>query len=234
VEKLPDAYSPLDPGLGLGDTLSVSPKLRNATQIFSINHGLVTPITEVPLPPRIALTGPFSPVTKECSPRESGTIQGTEVSTTMDQIIQQVGALFVGAIPTLILFILLVLAYQFLVQGPLTKTLEQRKARTSGAVEEAARAIAAAEAKTADYANKLRQARAEVFHIREQRLHQWAQERDAALEVSRKAAGARVQQAKAAIEAEVGVARQTLVAGADKLAEQVVRALLPAAAGGFR
>ncbi len=149
----------------------------------------------------------------------------------MDQIIQQVGALLVGAIPTLILFILLVLAYQFLVQGPLSRTLRERKARTSGAVEAASRAIDAAEARTAEYANKLRQARLEVFKVREQRLHQWAQERDAALDAARKAAGARVQQAKAAMEAEVAAARQSLAASADQLAEQVVRAILPATGG---
>ena len=68
----------------------------------------------------------------------------------MQEIIQQVGALLVGAIPTLILFILLVLAYQYLVQGPLSRTLRERKARTSGAVEAASRAIDAAEAKTAE------------------------------------------------------------------------------------
>ena len=149
----------------------------------------------------------------------------------MDQIIQQVGALLVGAIPTLILFILLVLASQFLVQGPLSRTLRERKARTSGAVEAASRAIDAAEARTAEYANKLRQARLEVFKVREQRLHQWAQERDAALDAARKAAGARVQQAKAAMEAEVAAARQSLAASADQLAEQVVRAILPATGG---
>ena len=149
----------------------------------------------------------------------------------MQEIIQQVGALLVGAIPTLILFILLVLAYQYLVQGPLSRTLRERKARTSGAVEAASRAIDAAEAKTAEYANKLRQARLEVFKVREQRLHQWAQERDAALDAARKAAGARVQQAKAAMEAEVAAARQSLAASADQLAEQVVRAILPATGG---
>ena len=37
----------------------------------------------------------------------------------MQEILQQVGALLVGAVPTILLFIVLVLAYQFLVQGPL-------------------------------------------------------------------------------------------------------------------
>ena len=152
----------------------------------------------------------------------------------MQEIIQQVGTLLLGSIPTLVLFILLILAYQFLVQGPLTRTLNERRARTSGAVEEADRAIAAAEAKTADYENKLRQARAEVFRAREQRLQQWTQERESALDVARKAALKRVLEAKVGLEAEANAARKTLLASADQLAEQVVRAVMPAAAGGSR
>ena len=152
----------------------------------------------------------------------------------MQEVIQQLGELLRGSLPTLILFILLVLAYQFLVQGPLTRTLAERKARTSGAVEEANKAIAAAESKADDYANKLRQARAEVFRVREQRLQQWAHERDTVLDAARKKALQRVLEAKLALEAEAEAARKTLMAGADQLAEQVVRAVMPAAAGGSR
>ena len=42
----------------------------------------------------------------------------------MNEILQQIGALLLGAIPTILLFVVLVAAYQFLVQGPLNKTLE--------------------------------------------------------------------------------------------------------------
>ena len=152
----------------------------------------------------------------------------------MQEIIEQVGNLLLGAIPTLILFILLVLAYQLLVQGPLSKTLALRRARTSGAVEEANKAIAAAEAKAADYANKLRQARAEIFRVREQRLHQWAQDRDSVLDAARKKAVQRVLEAKLALDSEAEAARRTLMASADQLAAQVVRAVMPATAGGSR
>ncbi len=152
----------------------------------------------------------------------------------MQEVIQQLGELLRGSLPTLILFILLVLAYQFLVQGPLSRTLAERRSRTSGAVEEANKAIAAAESKADDYANKLRQARAEVFRVREQRLQQWAHERDTVLDAARKKALQRVLEAKLALESEAVAARKTLMAGADQLAEQVVRAVMPAAAGGSR
>jgi F-type H+-transporting ATPase subunit b len=149
-------------------------------------------------------------------------------------MIQQLGTLLLGSIPTILLFIVLVLAYQFLVQGPLTATLKERRARTAGAVEDAQNAIAKAEARAAEYAAKLRQARAEVFKVREQRVKQWTVERDAALDVARKASGVKVSQAKAEIEAEADRAKTAIQASAGDLARQVVRAVLPAVAGGTR
>ena len=149
-------------------------------------------------------------------------------------LVDQVGQLLVGAVPTAILFIALVLCYQFLVQKPLTRTLAERRARTEGAIEDAHRAIGEAEARAAEYTNKLRQARAEIFKIREQRIKQWNAERDAALDQARKAAGARVSQAKADLEAEAESARRSIQGSAGDLASQVVRAVLPLAAGSTR
>jgi len=77
----------------------------------------------------------------------------------MDEIIQQIEALLLGAVPTALLFIVLVLAYQFLLQGPLTRVLRERRARTQGAVEDAEKAIATAETKATEYAERLHQAR---------------------------------------------------------------------------
>lgn len=152
----------------------------------------------------------------------------------MQEIIQQLGTLLLGAIPTILLFTLLVLAYQFLVQGPLTATLQERRARTEGAQAKAQQAIAQAEDLTTEYAEKLRQARGEVFKAREARLKQWNAERDAALDAARKAAGQKVSQARAALEAEAAQARLAIQASAGDLARQVVRAVLPVAAGGSR
>ncbi len=149
----------------------------------------------------------------------------------MQEIFQQLGALFLGAVPTILLFIVLVLAYQFLVQGPLTATLKERRARTEGAQEDAQKAIAQAEARAAEYADRLRQARSELFRMREARVKQWNVERDAALDAARKAAGLKVNQAKAELEADAAQARLAIQASAGDLARQVVRAVLPVAAG---
>ena len=152
----------------------------------------------------------------------------------MQEIFQQLQGYFIGAVPTSLLFIVLVLAYQFLVQAPLTAALKERRARTEGAVEAAHKAIEQAEKRAAEYETKLRHARAEIFKAREERIKKWSAERDTALDAARKAAGARVGQAKAELEAEAVHARRLVQASVSELASQVVRAVLPATAGGTR
>jgi F-type H+-transporting ATPase subunit b len=152
----------------------------------------------------------------------------------MEEIFQQIGALLLGATPTILLFVALVLAYQFLVQGPLTRALAERRARTEGAIENAHKAISQAEAKAAEYAEKLRLARAEIFKMREARDKQRSAEREAALDAARKAAGVRVSQARSEMDVEAENARQAIHGSAGELANQVVRAVLPLAAGSSR
>ena len=152
----------------------------------------------------------------------------------MQDVVQQLGQLLVGAIPTALLFIVLVICYQFLIQTPLTAVLARRRAHTEGAMEDSRKAIALAEAKAAEYAERLRQARADALKLREQRVKQWQAERDAALDTARQSAGDKVRQAKAALEAEAASARDAIQASVAELAGQAVRAVLPAAAGGSR
>jgi F-type H+-transporting ATPase subunit b len=152
----------------------------------------------------------------------------------MQAILSQLGDLLLGAIPTLILFVILVVAYQILVQGPLSRTLAERRARTAGAVEEAHKAISAAGSKADDYALKLREARSELFKVREQRVKEWTAERDRQLEAARKAASQKVADAKVELSKDADSARIALLASADQLVEQVVRAVMPATAGGTR
>ncbi len=147
----------------------------------------------------------------------------------MQEIFNQLGNLLLGAVPTIVLFIVLVIAYQVLVQGPLTTMLKERRARTEGAVEDAHKAISEAEARAAEYADRLRQARAAAYKAREQRLQQLAAERDTALEAARAAGGNQVRQATAELEAEAAAARETIQSSVAELARRVIRAVLPAA-----
>jgi F-type H+-transporting ATPase subunit b len=145
----------------------------------------------------------------------------------MQEILQQLGQLALGAIPTVIIFITLVLAYRFLVYGPLMKVLAERRARTVGAVEKASAAIGAADAKAQEYEARLRAARADIYRAREARVQQWNAERDAVLNSAREAAQDRVSSAKTAIDAQTSDARHQIEAAADQLAAQILKAILP-------
>ena len=115
----------------------------------------------------------------------------------MDEILQQLVPLLIGSIPTILIFLFLILAYKFLLHGPLLKVLAERRSRTEGAVERAHAAIAAAEAKAQEYEARLRAARAEIFHAREARVKAWNTERESALASARQTARERVHAAKA-------------------------------------
>ena len=148
----------------------------------------------------------------------------------MDQILAQLGELMLGSVPTIVLFILLIAIYGFLVRRPLDRILAERRARTSGAVEQARGALSAAEAETAVYEDKLRAAKAEIFQAREKKLKQWSAEREAALGAAREATQARIKTARQEIEQGAVAARQQIEGLSAELSAQILRAVLPAGA----
>jgi F-type H+-transporting ATPase subunit b len=146
----------------------------------------------------------------------------------MNEILNQLGGLVLGSVPTMLLFVLLVIAYGLLVRRPLDRILAERRARTTGAVDQAHGAIAQAEARTAEYEDKLRRAKLEIFSAREQRLKQWTAERDQALAEARAATTEKVQTAKAEIDQSVAIARRQIEDMSADLSEQILRAVMPA------
>lgn len=146
------------------------------------------------------------------------------------EILNQLGSLILGSVPTMILFILLVIAYSLLVRRPLDRTLTERRLRTTGAIEQARGAITAAEAETAVYEGKLRAARQEILADRERRIRERHAERDRALSAARQQAGERINAAKAEIETSAEVARRQIEGAAGELGDRIVRALMPSTA----
>jgi F-type H+-transporting ATPase subunit b len=144
------------------------------------------------------------------------------------EILHQLGGLVLGSVPTMVFFLLLVAAYGPLVRKPLDKTLAERRARTTGAVERARTAISAAEAEATVYEEKLRAARSEMMAARERKVQQWQAERDQAVKSAREAAQARVNTAKQEIEAMSVGARKQIEESTALLSEQILRAVLPA------
>jgi F-type H+-transporting ATPase subunit b len=145
----------------------------------------------------------------------------------MDETLHQLGGLLLGSVPTIFLFLLLVILYRFLLYGPLTRMLSERRARTEGAIEQAAAATAAAAAKTQEYEAQLRAARSKIFQARQQRLLQWNRERDNAISEAQQAALRQVEQAKSTLQVQTAAARHSLEGSTDELASEILRAVLP-------
>jgi F-type H+-transporting ATPase subunit b len=157
----------------------------------------------------------------------------------MDETLRQVGELLLGSIPTIIFMVLLYGLYTVLVHKPLVKVLAERRAKTEGAVEKARADIAVAEARTAEYEQRLREARMTVFKNQEALREQALQARAAAVAEARNKAQTQVEQARAAIEKDKAAAQAGLQAESGKLAAEIIRIVLQpgtthAPAGGGR
>ena len=144
----------------------------------------------------------------------------------MDEILRQLGELLLAAIPTVVVFVILFFAYKLIVHKPLVAVLDERRARTQGAVEKANADIAAAEARTAEYEQRLRDARLSIFKKLEARRQQWLQARTAAVAEARVAAETRVKAARTSLEQDVEQAKVTLQAEGETLASQIIRTVL--------
>jgi F-type H+-transporting ATPase subunit b len=150
----------------------------------------------------------------------------------MDETLRQLGELLLGSVPTVILLALLYALYTTIVHKPLRRVLEERRSKTEGAVEKSRADIAAAETRTAEYEQKLREARAVVFLAQEAKRQAALQARTNALNEARSKAQAQVQAAKIDIENDRAAAEMGLPADAAALAQEIVRRVLqPAGAG---
>jgi len=114
----------------------------------------------------------------------------------------------------------------------LQRVLAERRSKTEGAIEKSRADISAADARTAEYEQKLREARAAVFRAQEAKRQAAVQARANAVNEARKRAQEQVQAAKQDIEADRVAAESTLQKDVATLAQDIVRRVLqPAGAG---
>ena len=144
----------------------------------------------------------------------------------MDETLRQVGELLLGSVPTIIIFLLLFGLYTVLVHRPLVRVLSERRARTQGAIEKALADVASAEARTAEYEQKLREARLALFKLLEARRAQAAQARAGAVAEARQRAQAQLEQARAVIEQDKASAKKVLDGEVGRLAQEIIRMVL--------
>jgi len=144
----------------------------------------------------------------------------------MDETLRQIGELLLGSVPTIIFFLLLYGLYTVIVHKPLARVLAERRARTEGAIEKAKADIATAEARTAEYEQRLREARLALFKAQEARRARSLQARAEAVAEARKRAQVEVEQARAAIEGDKKTAMSSLEAEVGRLAAEIIRSVL--------
>ena len=138
----------------------------------------------------------------------------------------QLGGLLLGAVPTSLMLLLLYILYTILVHNPLKKVLAERRAKTEGAIEKARADIAAAEARTAEYEQKLREARAVVFKHQDARRKEALDIRAKAVADARAHAQQQISDARAALTKDADAAKASLQAEAGRLATDIVRTVL--------
>jgi F-type H+-transporting ATPase subunit b len=144
----------------------------------------------------------------------------------MDETLRQIGGLLLGSIPTVICFLLLYGLYTVLVHKPLTRVLTQRHARTQGAIEKARADVQAAEARTAEYEQKLREARLALFKAQEVRRAKASQARAKTIAEARQHAQGLIDQARAEIDREKIAAKGSLEGETGRLASEIIRTVL--------
>ena len=144
----------------------------------------------------------------------------------MDEILGQLGGLLLGSVPTIIFIVLLYFIYSAVVHKPLVAVLAERRSRTEGAIEKARADIAEAEARTADYEQRLREARMTLFKNQEARRQLALQARAAAVAEARTKAQAQVDHARQGIEQDKASAQAGLEAESGKLAVEIIRIVL--------
>ena len=144
----------------------------------------------------------------------------------MDEILKQLGELALGAVPTMIIFIFLWVCYRFLVHKPLARVLADREAKTTGAVKRAQADIAAAEQKTTEYEQRIREARLSLYKTQESKRQQVLEARAKAIAETRESAHRMVQTARVELEKEAMTAKAKLQAEGVNLAAEILRIVL--------
>ena len=144
----------------------------------------------------------------------------------MEKTFNQLIDLVLGAVPTMVILVILYVFLRIVFFGPLQKLLKERHDATEGRQKEAQKSVAAAEAKAGDYTAAFEQARGELLRAREVARQEALQARAALVAKSRAAATERIQAAVAGIDSDVAVARQQLGAESQELAESITGAIL--------
>ena len=142
------------------------------------------------------------------------------------EIVNQLGELFLAAVPTVIIVFLFYLFMRWCFFTPMERVLSERHKRAEGARAEAEASRLAAHEKERFYAETVKKVRAEVFAEQEVERRRTLEERQATIHTARANAQIALQEAKKSIEEEVKAARAELERSKDNLANEIAEAIL--------
>jgi F0F1-type ATP synthase membrane subunit b/b' len=142
------------------------------------------------------------------------------------EIAHQLGKLFLGSVPTVIVVLLFYFFMRWAFFGPIQKAMAERNARIEGARAEAAAAEAGAKQELDSYHEALRKARAEIYAEQELRRQEALENRAKLIKAMRSRALEDVNAAKKRVAEELAAARAEVELDAPILAGQIARAIL--------
>ena len=144
----------------------------------------------------------------------------------MQEIVHQLGELFLQAVPTVLILLVFYFILRILFFKPLLAVMAEREARTAGARKAAETAQGAAAEKIKQYQEALQHARAKVYGEQEAARKKLLDERGALLKVARGKAAAEVATAKERVATELGAARREIESTIAQLSAEIARRVL--------
>jgi F-type H+-transporting ATPase subunit b len=144
----------------------------------------------------------------------------------MQEIVHQLGELFLQAVPTVLILLVFYAVLRALFFKPLLQVMAEREARTIGARKAADAAQAAAAEKIKQYQEALKQARAKVYAEQEAARKKLLDERAALLKDARAKAAAEVAKTKERIANELAAARREIETTVAQLSAEIARRVL--------
>ena len=142
------------------------------------------------------------------------------------EIVNQLGELFLAAVPTVIIVFLFYLFLRWSFFKPMQQVLSERHQRAEGARIEAEASRVATHEKQRFYTDAVKKARTEVFAEQESQRRRTLDERQATINAARATAQSALQEAKKAIAADVKAARIEMERSSGDLASDIAEAIL--------
>ena len=146
----------------------------------------------------------------------------------MPSIGHQLGELFLGAAPTVLLILIFYFILRTIFFKPLLQVMAERHARTVGAQKAAEAAQAAAAEKVKQYQEALKQARGKVYAEQEEARKKLLDKRAAQLKDARTKASGEVAAAKDRVAGELAAARRDVESSIAQLSAEIARRILQA------